>query len=960
MTKRPSASNQDDDRRLIEDFLPIGSISNATAEENKERGGKPSDIHLWWARRPLSASRAAVYAALTPAPTSASGRGGRSRFVTELCQHGATREKLDIAEAQILEAHAARAQNNATDGSSDFSTRPRVLDPFAGGGSIPLEASRLGCDAFALDLNPVAHLVQLVSLRDARMLGPQLVSDTRKWGEVILRRVSDEIGDLYPSPTGGGTHAVAASQLAFEHPDERGAQGGGLRPVAYLWTRTVRCKDASCGGTVPLVRQAWLARDKQRLVALRAKAERDTRRVSYEVVESTVSVGLDFDPTDGSAGGNAPCLFCGTVADESYVKQEGRTGGMGRQLLAVICERVRGTGKVYLAASGAGAAGVVDDSAISARIAALALETGIEPVDEPLPEQGTLGFRVQAYGLTTWSDIFTPRQHLSLLTFAKHVRRVHQEMLQDGVEPERARAVATALAFVLDRLAHFNSSICILDSSRSSGIKSTFLRTALPMTWDFPEANPFARKSAGWAPALETVLDGLASVPTGRPATVLRASATDLPFADGFFDAVVTDPPYYDNVPYADLSDFFYVWLRRCVGDLYPEHFANPLTPKRKEAIAEPARHGGNRDAARGAYEAMIAEALREMNRVLRPGAPLVCVYAHKMVAGWTTLIDAMRRARFMVVEAWPLGTENSGRIRANESAALASSIFLVARKRTSEETGAYETQVRPALEAIVRERVQTLWDMGISGADLVIAAVGAGLRAFTRFAKVEYANGEEVPSERFLGEVEGVVLETLLEKIFGMPRSGVAAVDGPSRFYVLWRYAHRAAEMDAGEAIVFTYGQPVELDGPKGLSAGTRPLIEKKKGKYRILDFTERGDDEKLGSPGEDGSPAPLVDVLHRALWLVEHQPRRLSEFLTEARPDRERLRLCAQALAGAGLKGKSEDEAKLLVGTTAPEQAALGKLLANWRSLVEQQLGEFDTKGQKKIAFEKGGTSP
>ncbi len=227
---------------------------------------------------------------------------------------------------------------------------------------------------------------------------------------------------------------------------------------------------------------------------------------------------------------------------------------------------------------------------------------------------------------------------------------------------------------------------------------------------------------------------------------------------------------------------------------------------------------------------------------------------------------------------------------------------------------------------------------MGIAGADLVIAAVGAGLRAYTRFARVEYANGEEVPAERFLAEVEGVVLETLLEKIFGMPGSGVAAVDGPSRFYVLWRYAYKAAKMEAGEAIVFTYGQHVELDGQKGLSTGRRALVEKKKGKYRLRDFTERGKDEKPGLPEDGGAPAPLIDVLHRILWLVENQPRALNKFLDEARPDRERLRLVAQALAGKALSGRNGDDRAVI--TTAAEQAALKKLLANWRALIDQRL--------------------
>jgi putative DNA methylase len=280
------------------------------------------------------------------------------------------------------------------------------------------------------------------------------------------------------------------------------------------------------------------------------------------------------------------------------------------------------------------------------------------------------------------------------------------------------------------------------------------------------------------------------------------------------------------------------------------------------------------------------------------------------------------------------------------ESAALASSIFLVARKREGTLTGSYEDEVRPDLGRIVRERVDSLWKMGITGADLVIAAVGAGLRAFTKFARVEYANGEEVPAEKFLAEVEGVVLETLLEKIFGVTGSGVAAVDGPSRFYVLWRYAYKAAEMDAGEAIVFTYGQNVELDGQNGLSSGSRALVEKKKGKYRLRDFAERGDDEKLGMPKDDGKAASLIDILHRILWLVENEPRKLNDFLDEARPDRERLRLVAQTLAGTALAGRKDDGPEHTLATTPAEGAALKKLVANWRALIEARLSDVDLK--------------
>ena len=333
----------------------------------------------------------------------------------------------------------------------------------------------------------------------------------------------------------------------------------------------------------------------------------------------------------------------------------------------------------------------------------------------------------------------------------------------------------------------------------------------------------------------------------------------------------------------------------------------------------------------------MMLQAFNESYRVLKRAGTLVIVYAHKTTLGWATLVDALRSAKFTVTEAWPLDTEKPGRLRAQNSAALASSIFLVARKRdASGRSGSYETDVVPELGAIVRERVETLWEMGISGADLVIACVGAGLRAFTKYARVEYSNGEEVPAERFLAEVETVVLEAILGKLSKTVGSKngqatLAGLDPATRFYVLWRYTYGAAELDAGEAIIFANGTHVELDGQHSLTQGNRALLEKKKSKYRLHDYTERGDENALGQPAEDGTAAPAVDALHRLLWLLEHKPLKVPQFLNEAKPNVEQLRLVAQALGGPALSGGELSD----VSSTA-EQSALGKLLANWSAVM------------------------
>lgn len=971
------------DRRLIEDYLPIEAISAEGAREKSVRKGHPSTLHLWWARRPLVACRAAVYATLVPSPDAGSAaasetakarlRAETAAFMEMLCRFPGARPAIEEAQRQIWDAHAARlTMESGTDVTGDDvasgrAPRPRVLDMFAGGGAIPLEALRLGCDAYALELNPVAHITELCTLvyperfgkPDSAVVGSGeghtwagLELEVKHWGRWVLDAVLGEIGDLYPpipdpvSPLVRERLATPQLEMAGDDFRRAGQQefahetgGAHMTPIAYLWTRTVRCKNPTCIATVPLVRQTWLCSKPGRYVALRMNAPTGAKRVTFTVVEAARAADLDFDPAAFSKGGNSVCPFCGTVADAEYIKAEGKVDRIGQQLMAVAAMRKGRQGKVYLSAD------EVPDSApatesLLARIRSLCAETGLSVPDEPLPARGTLGFRIQPYGFTTWGDLFTPRQMLALLSFAAAIRRAEPAMRVAGYSDQRVVAVMTFLAAVLDRLVDFNSSLCVFHQTGGRGIVHTFGRQALPMVWDFAETNPFNPDAASWASSLEDVPSSFPVLPSERTAVVERGTATALPWADAFFDAVITDPPYYDNVPYADISDFFYVWLKRTIGHLYPEHFAALGTPKKAEAVAEPTRFGGNRDQARRFYEQAMAEALLEANRVLKPGGAIVVVYAHKTTLGWATLVDALRSAGFVVTEAWPLDTEQTVRLRAQGSAALASSIFLVARKRPTEATGEYESTVRPQLESIVRERVETLWSMGISGADLVIAAIGAGLRAFTQFGRVEFSNGDPVPAERFLAEVEGVVLDTLLEKIFGLVGSSVSTIDGPSRFYVLWRFTYGAAELDAGEAIVFTYSQPVELDGPQGLTAGNRPLVRKNQGKYCLEDFAERGSAERLGEADRLGRPAPLIDVLHRVLWLMEHQPRSLARYLDETRPDPESLRILAQALAGAGLKGRTDAETRTPIATTPAEQSALAKLTPNWRSLIEQQL--------------------
>ena len=879
--------SDNNDLRLIEDYLPIEAISKEASREKSVRKGHISTLHLWWARRPLVACRAAVYGALVSAnrwvkdidmknlpadPVKAEAmkngakkglnRKAAKDFVTKLCRYPKTNptKASDIkikqeteqaivdAQRHILEAHADRLTAELKEAKKtdkfpawveefDFqgdkviyddiianrAPRPRVLDMFAGGGAIPLEALRLGCEAYALDLNPVAHIIELCTLvypqkygkpdPNARgMTGPKndkgettwggLTPEVRYWGNWVLDRVRKEIGDIYPpipdpevwefpseiafNSDVGEWHIIkpgkaksgvkidtltAATTKTYkmfkDDQDENGEDTssssgvqfprGFLQPVAYLWTRTVHCKNPSCTAIVPLVRQTWLCKKNPkpatkrraatpgRYVALKMHAPKGGKQVTFEVVESQTESGLGFDPEEFSSGGNATCPFCGTVCDNEYIKSEGSSSRIDAQLMGVAClPRPGETGKTYVAQAESNDF-APDMIEVRKRIKALCDRSDLSEPSEQTPDHIVGGGgNCQPYGFTTWDSLFNPRQLLSLLASCFVVREARMDMTKLGHKPEIIKAVAVYLAALVDRLADFNSTLCVFNYTGGRGVVHTFGRQALPMVWDYAETNIFNPEGASWPSAIADVPSAFKDAPGDLPATVRRGSATSQKWEQTVFDAVITDPPYYDNIGYALLADFFYVWLKRSIGDLFPEHFSTDLSPKKAEAIADPTMHQGGKAEACQAYEKMMLDALILAASHLKPMGQLAVVYAHKTTLGWATLVDAMRRAGLNVTEAWPLDTEKTGRLSAQETAALASSIFLIARKRYANSgVGNYEDDVQPKLQQIVRERVETLWGMGIAGADLVIACVGAGLRAFTKYERVEYANGE-------------------------------------------------------------------------------------------------------------------------------------------------------------------------------------------------------------------------
>jgi len=912
-----------DERRLIEEFLPVREIGReASREKSAGRDYHLSTLHWWWARRPLAAARAAVFATLVPGSALPESRNDLERFFGQLTawrgdEIGLNPSALEKARKLI---------------EGEWPTPPKIIDSFAGGGAIPLEALRLGADAAAVELSPVAFLVSCGTLVWPQTYGASLAADVQRWAKWVRDRALEDVADLYPD-IGGDDPADDGAQLALDS----GEASGALRPVAYLWTRTVPCPNPALEPhRVPLIRSTHVVRT-------------DSKRIAVKVVPDPAVGSFRFvlEPESGRArepqvrhgrSSASACQLCGAPISAKYLKEKGDHGEIGHQLVAVICARPGRQGKHYLSADATPAA-IPDARQLEERLAALADEGLTVPDDmiQPMGNAGLASGETYLYGIRTFGDVFTRRQLVTLLTLCKHVRRAHELMIGEGTHADLAAIVAAYLGMIVNRVVDRSTALCRWNLTRET-LESPFVRDRLAMLWDFAEVNPFGGISGDFTSAIDTVCKVIRHCARiDHPADLRRGTATDLPYDDGTFDAAIIDPPYYDNISYANSSDFYYVWLKRSIGHLFPEHFAGPVAPKRQEIVAAAYKHNKDKGAAAREYEQLMTKALEELQRVLKPAGSLVVVYAHQTTAGWSTLIGSLRTAGFTVVEAWPLDTERAQRRGGTDNASLASSIFLVARRRESGATGDWSA-VQAEFERVIAERIATLADMGITGADLVIASIGAGLRPYTAYGRVELPNGDPLEPEAFLDEVQTTVVKTILSDLIGVSRSGVEAVDPVTQLYVIGRFEYGDSTVPFDEMNTLVHGVlagarggGVELLGPRGLTTGAAALVEQEKDTMRLRDFEERGHVEELGQ-GSTGSPN-LIDVLHRLLWLAEHQPAKVGEYLLQEPPDLGRLHLVAHALSGSGLSGKG-------IGTSEREQHAIQRLLASWKHLVEDSL--------------------
>ena len=870
-------------KRLAEVDFPIAEVSKHAAREKSIRHGHPSTLHLWWARRPLASSRAVLMALLLPDPcdkhcpetfkkkarrllsqvancdpgtTDETLRKALLRFIGDFANWdlAANRTYLDVSRALVKAAHGEEP--------------PLVVDPFAGGGSIPLEALRLGCEAFASDLNPVACLILQVMLEDIPRHGPGLADELRKVGGEIKRQAERELADLYPAD-----------------PD-------GARPIAYLWARTVRCEAPNCGAEIPLMRSFWLCKKAKRKRALRTevvRTEGQPPQVEFEVFEPKA----DEEVHGGTVTrAKATCVCCGAVlppervraqlaaqkggADAVFNEKGSRTGGA--RMTAVVTLYPGQTGRHYRLPTD------VDYEAVRRSQARLVEILGewerggkqrLCPVpDEPLPlMSGT--FNVPLYGMNSWGDLFTARQKVALVELAGLIRETEQTDSRES----------SALA--LSKLSELACSICAWEPIAEC-TRHVFGRQAIPIAWDFGEGVLTSSSSGSFQVSLGNTASGLDAVGSlAAAASPQIADATNHPLPDQTAGIWFTDPPYYFAVPYADLSDFFFVWLKRALpghpllrNPFDPE---NRLTPKGPE-LCEMAHWDHDRYAHKDKqfFEDGMAAAFAEGRRVLEKDGVGSVVFAHKTTEGWEALLSGMIRGGWTITGSWPIATEMASRLRARDSAALATSVHLICRPRLEDAPVGDWADVLRELPTRVGDWMERLQGEGIRGADLVFACIGPALEIFSRYRAVETAEGREVGLPEYLEKVWEVVGRAALEQVLGTSeaeaRNGLAgALEEDARLTALFLWTLQSTELSEENGKNEEDEEPIAKVGAKGfnlpfdvvrrfaqpmgidLDIWTGRIIGQEKGVVRLLPVGERAR-ELFGKDGA-GAAADWIE---------------------------------------------------------------------------------------------------
>jgi adenine-specific DNA methylase len=871
-------------KRMIEELIPLVEIG---VESSKSVSyGDIHAIHTWFARRPLAACRAATFAALVDAPKTEAERDELFKLIISSLPGKAPQKKPEVIEEM------RQRIRQTFDGET-----PRVLDPFAGGGSLPLEAARLGCETYAQDLNPNAVLTLLgtvdypmrfadtgfplpprvedaFSLTEMEPRTGNLVQAVNDWGNWVSEKVTPKLQSCYKDEDG---HTI----------------------MAYLWAKTVRCTNPTCEGEIPLVAQRWLSmRKAKEFMAYRLLPQPD-RSMQVEIL--TGSKAKADRPGKGTmARGTVQCPYCPQTVSSSQLRDQLANGKDGRMMLVVAYKKENNPGTFYRSATEKDRE-VFETASKMLSQAEAEHDDPFFPLvpDEPIPEQSR-GNNLGRYSISTWGQAHNARQLFALISFIKTIQEAHLEMCNLGASKEMARAITLYLSFALSRMILRLSEASVWDNTGEKVQRAT-AGHKLPMVWDYAEANPLSGSSGSWEstcrwaiPSIERVL---AAAPI--PAHVEWGDSTQLSFSDDYFDVVLTDPPYYDSVSYSDLADMQYVWLHRALNDILPEYFPAPLTPKKAEIMQENSRHTSGAEA-KIFFEERMRAALAEMNRVLKPNGIALVMYAHTDTSAWETLVSALIRSGFQVTASWPVNTETRSRQIWLGGAVLQSTIFLVCRKRTEKRIG-YLDEILPGMRKAVQQSLARFWAAGIGGADFFISAIGPALSVYSRYEEVRYSSGQRVSVANFLTLVRQAVVDYSLEQ--ALKGVNLGEVDRETQFALLWRWTYGHQQVETGAALLLDKATGVEL-----AELEKRGLLGRVDNNRRMVLF---GPEERLNVVEQTlnrlrSGDVPLIDAIHCAaiLWR-DNRREQLNELLAR---QGDAMRKVAQALAEIQKNGHSE----------------------------------------------------
>jgi putative DNA methylase len=871
------ASNIKAPKKLIEVALPLDDINEAAAYEKQPGiGAHPRGLHLWWARRPLAAARAVLFAQMVNDPGGERGYyAGKTKkqadyereklfdIIRDLVKWENTNNEAVLEKAREAIWQSWRETCELNKGKPGFDPDklklPAFHDPFAGGGAIPLEAQRLGLESYASDLNPVAVLINKAMIEippkfaGCAPVGPipdserqhrlhedwsgakGLAEDVRRYGHWLREEAFQRIGHLYPQ-------VEITAEIAKDRADLKGMIGQKLTVITWLWARTVKSPNPAFSHiSVPLASSFMLSTKAGKEAWVEPIIEGDSYRFEVRCGKPKNIGRAENGTKAGGRGANFLCLLSETPIDGKYIRAEGRAGRMGARLMAIVAEGPRG--RIYLPSTSA--------------IEMVAQQAS--PIWKPDVEffEQALGFRIGNYGLTKWSDLFTPRQLVALTTFSDLTTEARDKIRHDAIKAGMADdgvgldaggtgatayadAVAVYLAFAIDRLADYGSSIATWKPSGEQ-VMQTYKRQALPMTWDFPESNFFAEKAICWDNAVKYSADNLLASSGGANPISGMALQRDAQNQTISKDKIIsTDPPYYDNIGYADLSDFFYVWLRRSLKPVFSDLFATMTVPKAEELVATPERHGG-KEQAEAFFLNGMTQAMRRLAEQTHPAFPTTIYYAFKQSdttdvgtgnTGWETFLDAVLRAGFAITGTWPMRTELSNRMRGMGSNALASSIVLVCRKRDADA----ETVSRREFQREVREVMAYALETMIGGAegtspiapvDLAQAAIGPGMGVFSKYQAVLNQDGSPMSVHDALILINREITEFL------NPDAG--SYDNDTLFCASWFDQYGWGSGPFGEADTLSRAKGTNVDGVK--QAG---VIESGGGKVRLLKWEE------------------------------------------------------------------------------------------------------------------------